>query len=513
MSTAQPELTSRGPVADAITQRGAATGDSGATSDNSPLCQLPKRGTRDQPSLTVDLPPLHPGQAVIADHPARFKVVVAGRRWGKTLLGVSKCVEGALARAGAYWWVAPNYKLAATGWQALQDLAAQFPAALAPHVRESERTVMFRGGGLVEVRSADDPDSLRSRGLCGVVLDETAYAQQTAWTYSLRPALTDHRGWALFISSPAGRGNWFHGLWTRAHELPGWAAWQAPSWTNPYLDPTEIESARVELGAAIFAQEYGAEFIDHATLQPFRAEWLVDAETVPGPRDLWTVIGIDPAISKRDTACQTALVGAGIPLTGADRTSLYVLTARAGHWTPYETAEQILALCQYWRPRALRLEDVAWQRALKDIVEREAQTRRIPLPAITLVRPELDKLRRAMQTSPLVESGRVLFAPGLEALKRALVSVPQDETAWDLVDAFGLALGGLPKVAPPSTPLVSPTREGVRLARSYVTLGSAAGMPRPHVRWRGGSAVWASPSPRAPQRKSVAASYAMAVPR
>jgi phage FluMu gp28-like protein len=117
------------------------------------------------------------------------------------------------------------------------------------------------------VRSADNPDSLRGEGLDYVVLDECAYMQEDAWTNALRPALSDRKGGALFISTPRGR-NWFHRLYQRGlgdTDL-NWAAWSYPTVDNPYIDPVEIERARQELPSDIFAQEYLAEFVDDGGL-------------------------------------------------------------------------------------------------------------------------------------------------------------------------------------------------------------------------------------------------------
>ncbi len=89
-----------------------------------------------------------------------------------------------------------------------RHLARQIPNA---DPSESERLIVLPGGGEFQVKSADNPDSLRGAGLDGVVVDEAAYVKEEAWTEALRPALSDRRGWAMFISSPNGY-NWFHTL-------------------------------------------------------------------------------------------------------------------------------------------------------------------------------------------------------------------------------------------------------------------------------------------------------------
>ena len=103
--------------------------------------------------------------------------------------------------------------------------------------------------------------------------------------------------------------------------------------------------------------------------------------------------------------------------------------------------------------RKIRIEQAQWQGALKDIVEREAALRGMHLPAIDLVPQQLDKLLRANGWSGLVQTGRVLFGPGQSELVDACCSVPRDKSKWDLVDAAGLALGGLPNLRAELSPI------------------------------------------------------------
>jgi len=180
--------------------------------------------------------------------------------WGKTRLGAALCIATAL-RGGTAWWVAPSYKTAAAGWRIIRWLARQIDGV---EIRLGDRMVTMPGGGWVQVRSADDPDSLRGEGLDLVVLDECAFMRESAWTESLRPSLSDREGKALFISTPKGR-NWFFYRW-QAGNLgeDEWASWNFPTGDNPYINPAEIEKAKAGLPDRIFRQEYLAEFIDDA---------------------------------------------------------------------------------------------------------------------------------------------------------------------------------------------------------------------------------------------------------
>lgn len=190
--------------------------------------------------------------------PSRFKVLSAGRRWGKTRLGVNECVDVA-AKGKRAWWVSPSYKTSEVGWRPLRQLARKIPGA---EIRLADRQVNFPGGGFVAVRSADNPDSLRGEGLDFVVMDECAFMQKEAWTEAMRPALSDRQGKALFISTPKGQ-NWFWEVYQNGlRNEPGWASFTYPTVNNPYIEPSEVDAARRDLPEIIYRQEYLAEFIN-----------------------------------------------------------------------------------------------------------------------------------------------------------------------------------------------------------------------------------------------------------
>lgn len=211
------------------------------------------------PTLEIVMPSLHQAQAEVHRHPARFKVLACGRRFGKTLLGTAECT-GVGLEGGKAWWVAPSYPMAKVGWDGLKVLARQIPGA---EVREQDREVRYPGRGWARVRSADDPQSLRGEGLDLVVLDEFAYMKPAAWTQALRPALTDRQGRAIFISTPKGP-NLFAELFERGRDdrHPDWKSWQFPSSANPFLAQSEIDEAQRTSPERVFRQEWHAEFID-----------------------------------------------------------------------------------------------------------------------------------------------------------------------------------------------------------------------------------------------------------
>jgi hypothetical protein len=236
----------------------------------------------------------HAAQKEIHDCPARFRVVDAGRRFGKTRLGVWECLEVGL-RGGRAWWVAPSYPIAQVGWRPLRRIGAKLPGS---DVRLAEMSVMLPNNGEVRVRSADNPDSLRGEGLDLAVLDEAAWIKQETWGEALRPALSDKLGRALFISTPRGR-NWFWEQYQRGiRGDDDYKSFYFPTSANPHIRASEIEAARHELPDIIFRQEYLGEFLDDTGGVFRRVQEAAQLQPLSGPQEgRQYVCGVDVASS------------------------------------------------------------------------------------------------------------------------------------------------------------------------------------------------------------------------
>ena len=194
---------------------------------------------------------------MVHNSPARFKVLAAGRRWGKTRLGVFECLDAA-SQGKRAWWVAPTYKLGEVGWRPLR----RFGYRLGAEVKKADRQIILPNGGEITVRSADNPDSLRGEGLDLAIMDEFAFMSYTAWTEGIRPSLSDRKGDAMFISTPQGRNHFFR-LFQRGRQGGDWESWQLPTSANPFIDAVEIEAARLDLPELTFEQEYLAVFLEN----------------------------------------------------------------------------------------------------------------------------------------------------------------------------------------------------------------------------------------------------------
>jgi len=196
-------------------------------------------------------------QSIVFANKARFKVLNAGRRFGKTFLAIVMLFVWANQHAGAVcWYVAPTYRMAEQiAWD---ELKRQVPEQYIAHKDESDLSITLLNGSTISLRGSDNPDSLRGPGLDALVIDECAFHKPDVWEV-LRPALSDKEGWCLFISTPKGY-NWFYDLYCKAEERDNWARFQFTTLDGGNVSAEEIEAAKSELDERTFNQEYLASF-------------------------------------------------------------------------------------------------------------------------------------------------------------------------------------------------------------------------------------------------------------
>ena len=196
---------------------------------------------------------------------ARFRVVVAGRRFGKTylstleLLRVALGVDGKKVHNKNCWYIAPTYKAAKEiAWDMLKGIVRDKDVS---KINESELSIRFRNGSVIALKGAEKPDNLRGRSLDFVVLDEIADMRPETWGEVIRPSLSDRQGTALFIGTPKGR-NHFYDLWTQ--DLDDWASFQYTTLEGGNVPDFEIEAAKRDLDERTFKQEYEAAFVNYS---------------------------------------------------------------------------------------------------------------------------------------------------------------------------------------------------------------------------------------------------------
>lgn len=203
-------------------------------------------------------------QQQIAQDDHRFRVVIAGRRFGKTHLAIRELAYHARIPDSEVWYIAPTYRQAKQiVWRKLKNRLNDLKWV--KRINESELTITLKNGSNIALKGADNADSLRGIGLDFLCLDEFADIDSEAWFEVLRPTLADRQGKALFIGTPKGTGNWAHDLYTMPEENPeSWASFQFTTIDGGNVKPEEIEAAKRDLDERTFRQEFLATFETYA---------------------------------------------------------------------------------------------------------------------------------------------------------------------------------------------------------------------------------------------------------
>ncbi|MGI8959281.1 MAG: terminase large subunit domain-containing protein [Bryobacteraceae bacterium] len=187
----------------------------------------------------------------------RFRVLVAGRRFGKTYLALAELLRAACGGERLVWYLGPTYKQAKRiAWNRLKQLTRPYWRSLPS---ETDLAITLAWGGVIALRGADQYDWLRGDGLDFVVLDEYASMHPACWTEVIRPALSDRAGGALFIGTPQGF-NHFYERYDRAQTESDWAAFQFTTEQGGNVSSEELASAARELDERCYRQEFQASF-------------------------------------------------------------------------------------------------------------------------------------------------------------------------------------------------------------------------------------------------------------
>jgi hypothetical protein len=215
------------------------------------------------PGRAMGPPIAHPrisvrsAQAAVISCDKRFRVLVAGRRFGKTEVALIELLRAVRGPDRVAWYVAPTYKQAKhIAWKRLKALVQPYRPL---RIYETDLRIEFPWQSTIALRGADNYDSLRGEGLDFVVLDEYASMAPQAWTEVLRPSLSDRCGSALFIGTPKGL-NHFYEQFQTAHHQEGWAAFQFTTEQGGNVSSAELASAAHELDERTYRQEFQASF-------------------------------------------------------------------------------------------------------------------------------------------------------------------------------------------------------------------------------------------------------------
>jgi hypothetical protein len=163
-----------------------------------------------------------------------------------------------------YAYIAPTYGQAKrVAWEYFKDHVKEIPGV---KINEADLRIEIprpdKGDKIkIWLLGAESPDTIRGMYLDGACLDEFAQCDPIVWGQVVRPALSDRRGWAIFIGTPKGM-NSFYDIYQQAIKLSanGWYPFVAKASKTGIIPRDELEAARLEMSEEEYEQEFECSF-------------------------------------------------------------------------------------------------------------------------------------------------------------------------------------------------------------------------------------------------------------
>jgi len=242
----------------------------------------------------------------ILSHPARFKVITAGRRFGKSVLGLMFLLKGEMRQGENRWYISPTYRQGKlTVWQTLKSIIISQGGW---RINETQMSCT-RSGATIAIKGSDAADSLRGAELSRVVLDEYAYQKAGVFEEVIYPMLTTTQGDALLIGTPDGfSSNNFYDYFLKGQGSdPDWKSWQYRTIDGGFVKEEELVLAKSNLDERAYNQEFLASFETAAN----RAAWAFDRNEhlkVADELSTYQVVGLDFNVDYM-SACLVSIYG------------------------------------------------------------------------------------------------------------------------------------------------------------------------------------------------------------
>ena len=203
-------------------------------------------------------------QSQVSNSKKRFRVLVSGRRFGKTYLCITEMMKYATKVKQNIWYVAPTFKMAREiVWNKLKEMLSNFKWI--DTINESNLSIKVKKtGSIISLKGCENYDSLRGVGIDFLILDEFADIDEKAWTEVLRASVADTEGDVLMCGSPKGFGNWSYRMYLKGKQDAEWDSFQFTTLQGGMVSKEEIEQAKQDIDIRTFRQEFEGTFENYA---------------------------------------------------------------------------------------------------------------------------------------------------------------------------------------------------------------------------------------------------------
>lgn len=391
---------------------------------------------------------LHKRQLEVFQSKKRFRVVAAGRRFGKSYLSAVELLIHSLTTTNEYgiditnketWYVAPTFQQAKDiMWNLLKDLGKD----VIESTLENTATLRLVNGRTIKLKGSDRPDTLRGVGVSFVVMDEFAFMKPEVWDLIIRPTLADVRGRALFIGTPDGK-NHFYDLWKQGNDetFQDWESFIFKTTDNPVIHGGEVEEARKIMSVDAFRQEFEASF-DASGGGAFKPDEFKYADSPPESGSIY--LAYDPAgYDDGDGRVKSNLKKLdehAIAVVEVSPSGWFVHDIVHGRWGIREASLQLIRTAQKYHATAVGIEKGSLKNAIMPYLE--DQMRRIGVyPRIEELthggKKKQERIMWALQGR--FQHGKIVFkknASWIRDLETQLLDFPNPMSHDDLIDAL-----------------------------------------------------------------------------
>ena len=192
----------------------------------------------------------------------RWSVLVCHRRFGKTVMMICHLIMAALENKNKnprFAYISPTFKQSKSiAWDYIKQFTYGIPGI---KYNETELRVDFPNGSRITLLGSENCDGIRGIYLDGCVIDEYANVNERLFPEIIRPALSDRKGFCVFIGTPQGMNNNFYELYQHAQQnTKDWFYFKAKASKTQIVDEEELEKAKEIMGENKFKQEFECEW-------------------------------------------------------------------------------------------------------------------------------------------------------------------------------------------------------------------------------------------------------------
>lgn len=195
----------------------------------------------------------------------RFNVIVCHRRFGKTVWAVNTLIDRGFncqLQNPKFAYIAPNYGQAKrVAWDMIKWYLRNIPG-VETNEADLRITIPKAGGQKITfmLLGSENPETLKGLYLDGCILDEFAECDPRVWSETIRPALSDRLGWAVFMGTPRGQ-NHLYKLYQYSQEgKPDWFGKIYRASETNVIPQSELDDARAVMSQEEYDQEYECSF-------------------------------------------------------------------------------------------------------------------------------------------------------------------------------------------------------------------------------------------------------------